>query len=392
MLLGSLVGVLLTGFIFVGVSNAHSFRTGDNITVSQGERIDDTLFVAGRNIDINSTVIGDIFCAGQTITISGNVEGDVICAGQTVRVSGKVDGDVRLAGQTVSISADVGGNATVAAQTFTLDSEGSVGRDLSVGSQDSAINGQVGRDLAVGSGSVVVDGGIGRDIKGNVADIRLGSSAKVGGNIDYTSANDIQRDNGSQVSGTVTRTDPPKNESSSKNGAIFGFGIGWFLYWLAAMLIVAMVLVLLLPRMFMRLSDRAMPRPWKALLTGLVAGLVAPVVIVILLMSVIGIPLAIIAGLAWLLVVFLSGPVTAFYIGRLVVKDTNNALLYMLVGAIILLVLYFIPILGFLALLFAFWTGTGMILLEIFGKTPRPAYATDAPKVTNARSKSNTSK
>ena len=376
LIFSSLAGIMLAGFLFVGVTSAHSFRTGDNVTIAQGEKINDSLFVSGRNIDINTNVVGDIFCVGQTITISGNVEGDVICAGQTVRVSGKVDGDVRLAGQTVSISADVGGNATVAGQTFTLDSEGSIARDLSLGSQDSAVNGTVGRDLAVGSTNVVVGGSIGRDIKGAVTNIRLASSANIGGNIDYTSANDIQRDSGADVGGKVTRSDPPEKAGEPKRGAIFGFGAGWFLYWLLAMLLVSMVLALLFPRMFMRLSDRAIPTPWKPLLTGLLAGIVVPIVIVILFMSVIGIPLGLILGLAWFLLLMLSGPVTAFYIGRMVLRNSNNILLFMLVGSVILLVLYFIPIIGFLALLFALWTGTGMVLLESFDRTPRPVYAT----------------
>ena len=103
---GTILGILLlilgaTLFLRQGVVHALSFRTGDNVTIGQTEKINDTLYVAGSNIAINAEVFGDIFCAGQHVHISGIVHGDVICAGQTVTVSGIVDGDIRLAGQTV---------------------------------------------------------------------------------------------------------------------------------------------------------------------------------------------------------------------------------------------------------------------------------------------------
>lgn len=387
--IGSLVGVMLAGFLFVGAAQAHTFKTGDNVTFPQGEKIDNSLFVSGRNIDIASDVNGDIFCAGQTITISGNVDGDVICAAQTIRISGKVDGDVRLAAQTVSVSGEVTSNGTIATQTFTLDSDGKIGRDVSVGSQDVAINGEVGRDMAVGSTNVVVSGKVGRDIEATVVNMRLASTASVGGAIDYTSANTITQDSGSTVGGEVTRTDPPqKQNEAQKYGALFGFSLGWFLYWLIAMAAAALLLALIWPVMFVRVTNRAMPRPWKALLVGLVAGIVVPIGLVALLISVIGIPLAITFGIGWLLILLLSGPFTAFYIGRLILRShSDHILLDMLVGTVLLTILYFIPVVGLLALLFVLWVGVGMLLLELYALTPRPSYVKSKTAKSSAAAK-----
>lgn len=352
---------------------AQSFQTGDNINTGQNQQINQTLFLAGRNIDVNSEVFGDVFCAGMNITVSGTVHGDVICAGQTVNVSGTVDGDVRLAGQTVTLSANVSGNATVGGQSFTLTSQGKVGGDLSSGSSDANINGAVGRDLAVGGQNVVLASSVGGNVQASTTNLDLTSTANVAGNIQYTSANELSQASGAVVKGEITRTEP-KQTSTPKRGAVFGFAIGWFVYWFLAMLFAAMALALLFPRALQHITDQAMPQPWKALLVGAVAGLLAPALIVLLAITVIGIPLAILAALLWLVALLLSGPVFGYYLGRLILRDSRQPLLIMLAGASLLIVWYFLPILGFLGLIAAVWFGTGMILLEAFRRTPKPVY------------------
>jgi uncharacterized membrane protein len=79
-------------------------------------------------------------------------------------------------------------------------------------------------------------------------------------------------------------------------------------------------------------------------------------------------------GLMWLVIIMLSGPFTAYYIGRLLFSSARSVLLTMFVGSIVLLVLYFIPVLGVFVLLGVYWLGTGMILLELMRRTPKPVY------------------
>lgn len=363
--------MLISGTAFAG---AQSFRSGNNVTTPSNKKINETLFAAGRTVNIDSEVFGDVFCAGQNITVSGAVHGDVVCAGQTVNVSGTVDGDVRLAGQNVTLGAKVAGNATITTQSFVLESTGKIGGDASIAGTDTTLNGEVGRDLAVGGSQVTVSSLVGRNVQASANNLTLSSSAKVNGNIALTSHNNIHKDSGAVVSGKITRTEPKEQPSKSKHGAIFGFGLAWFLYCFLAMLATAMVLVLLFPRLFQGVTDQAMPRPWMALLTGVAASILVPVLGVIIAITIIGIPLAMLLALVWLVICFLSGPAFAYYIGRLILRRSTHALLIMLVGAAVLLVLYFIPILGILAILAAFWIGTGMLVLELFNRTPSPAY------------------
>lgn len=379
LLVGAALIAVFAALGLVRVASAYSIHSGDNVTLSQKSPIYDTVYMAGRTVDINNEVFGDVFCAGQNVTVSGTVHGDVICAGQTVNISGKVDGDVRLGAQTVTLSAQVGGNATIGGQSFIMDSSATIGGDLTTGATDATLNGKIGRDLVIGSGTVNINNEVGRNIKAQSETMRLLSGARVGGNIELVSKNDINKDPAAVVSGTISHTQPKQAAAKSKHFALFGFSVLWFLYWFGAMLLTAMVLVLITPRLFNSVTNRALPTPWKALLVGFVACMVMPIVIILIAASLIGLPLAFMLGLLWLVALLLSGPLFAYYLGRLVLRRSTKPLLIMVTGSSLLIVLYFVPILGILAMLAALWIGTGMLLLELLRRTPKPAYTLTPP-------------
>lgn len=374
MLIGSAILLASVFFVWVGIASAHTFRTGDNVILAQNQQVNESLFAAGRSVDISSEVNGDIFCAAQTVNISGIVHGDVICAAQTINLTGRVDGDIRLAGQTVTVGATVSGNATIAGQSFTLASTGSIGGDATIGSTDTTFNGPVGRDVAIGGNNVTIASSVGRNVKASAINLHLNSSANITGDVDFTSKNEVDKAAGAVVGGKVSRSEPVK-KGTSKNGAVFGFQLAWFFYCFLAMLLTAMAIALLFPRLLQVVSDNAMPRPWKALLTGFLAFLAMPFIVLILAITVIGMPLAFMLGMLWLVVILLSGPIFGYYLGRIILKGYHHVLPIMLLGASILLVLYFIPFIGILALLSATWVGSGMLLLEVFNRFQKPSYA-----------------
>lgn len=370
-------------------ANAQSFRTGDNITVPQNRTVNSTLYATGRSIDVAGTVQGDVICAGQNITVSGTVTGDVLCAGQSIHINGTIEGNVRLAGQNVTISGTVNKSASILSQNLTTDSDSAIGQDIGITTQDVVINGSVGRDLAAASSNVIINNSIGRNVQGDLNKLTLQSNAAVQGFIDITSPNNIRRDTGSQVQGRVTRHEPQESNNTTN-----WVGLGWLFtfYILAAMLILALALVLIMPGAFQVAANTALSSLGKTILIGIAATVIVPIVIIALMFTIIGIPLGILLLLAWLLVLFLSGPFAAYLLGRLLLRDNaRNAFLVMLLGAVILLILYLIPFLNILALLLVLWFGIGMILRAL--PWHKPHYAlhpvthipVDTPKTKDRR-------
>jgi cytoskeletal protein CcmA (bactofilin family) len=384
-LLGVLGLFLAPLVLFIGVASAQSFRSGDNTTVAAGEVVDSTLFAAGRTVDIAGEVHGDVFCAGQNITVSGKVSGDVICAGQTVHISGTVEGDVRAAGQTVTVGGEVKGNLSVGSQSFTLESTGKVGRDALIGGGDAVLNGSVGRDLALGSGTATLASSVGRHVKASGDQLTLSDQASVGGDLSYTSKNEASVASSAKVAGKTTHYEP-KPEKRSNYGKVFSFSFGLGLYAVLSLLIVALALVLLFPRAFDSVTGLALADPLKAFLWGLAASFVMPVLIIGLMVTVIGIPLGLLGLLSWLLIVMLAGPFFAYFVGRLMWRRQEHAVLIMLAGSLVVLIAYLIPLVGAVVLLAAMWLGTGMLLRALFHRTPKPAYNL-APVPTKSRRK-----
>ncbi len=371
LLAGLLLAVpLLLG---VGVAGAQNFRSGDSVTVAEDETVDTTLFASGRALDIAGEVQGDIFCVGQNITISGTVRGDVICAGQNITVTGNVEGDVRAAGQTVVIGGEVGSNVSFAGQSLTLESDASVDGDVSLAGDSMTLNGQVGRDVFAAAATLSANGDIGRDITASLTNLNVGSNASVGGEVIYTSVNDANIASGAQITGDATKQDPPRREG--KDGAFFAISSGFALYLLVSLLLIALILVLIFPRPIHEASETGLRHPARTLLIGFVASLLVPMLVLGLLITVVGIPLALLLLFTWFVVLFLAGPLSGYFIGRLILRDSRSPIIIMLVGAALLLIVYIIPILGFLALLAAMWMGVGLLLTQVWSRTPRPDYS-----------------
>ena len=374
-----LLVVLVLSFIGLGwTAAAHAednFRTGNDVTVAKEESLDTSLFASGRTIDIAGTVDGDVFCAGQSITITGHVTGDVICAGQTITISGNVDGSVRVAGQTVAVGGTVGHNLTAAGQTVTLDASSTVKSDAEIGAQTATLNGTIGRDLAAGATSMTVNGTVNRNVQASVSDVTLGSSSLIRGDLTYVSAHDAHRETGAQVSGKVSRQQPPASqENGPRIGAIISGSFLSVLYLAIALLLVSLALILIFPQAIHDATEVAVRSPWKTLLVGFLASFIGPIVLLVLTFTVVGIPLAVLGGLAWILIVCLAVPFAAYYLGSLLLsKSTNNPVWIMLLGTAIIVVLYLIPIVGFVAWLVATWFGLGIILLQA-RHLPRPRY------------------
>ncbi|HEY8992938.1 MAG TPA: hypothetical protein VIM37_03775 [Candidatus Microsaccharimonas sp.] len=371
------LALVLPVLVFASVANAQTFRTGQTATVATAESVDGAAFVGGPSVDVAGKINGDLYCAGQNVTISGEVDGDVICAAQTITVSGLVTGDVRLAGQTISISGDVQGSATVAGQTVTLEGQGKIGRDAVLLGQSISVNGAIARDITITSNNAVIDSAVGRNINAQIENLTLGKNAVIGGAIDYTSPTLLTKDASAQVSGKITYT---KQEAPKQDDA-YSYSVSGALLSTLMLIVSALLLVFIFPRQLHRTTNasaNSVKRTMYALLTGFVASIVVPVAIVILLITVVGIPFAFLILLAWIIISMLSIGFAAYYVGRIVWRTQKNAILIMLIGVLILAIALLIPILDFFVWILVFWYGSGAILLQLRAHLETPRYETTA--------------
>ncbi len=361
-----LVTILTLLLGWTATAQAHSTRSGDYTKVSEGEIVRTSLFVGGRQIDIAGEIEGDLFCAGSSVTITGRVQGDVICAAQSIRISGTVDGDVRLVSQDALISGSVGGSMTVVAQRVELQANGQVERDVSAFASDVFLFGDVGRDVEANARSLTIDGEVGRDVDAHTETLSLNSASSVAGNVTYPAKAELRRDPAAIISGRISRdaAEPAQNRQfSSGFGVVLGVGL------FVAMLATTLLLVLLAPKFFEAVSAAGLQSLGKTILVGLAISLAAPVVITALMLSVVGIPLAILLTLVWCIMLFMSGPIAAFMTGRLLLRQRRTTVVKtMLVGSFAVLILYLVPIINVITVILVIWSGVGAAVLLALGQ------------------------
>lgn len=343
---------------------------GTTVTLPKSETHNGTYYAAAQNVEVDGNVNGDLVCAGQTVTVNGTVTGDVICGGQDVTINGPVGGSVRVAGQTVNLNNTVGRNVTVMGQNVMLSSQAAVSGEVAAAGQTVTINGPVAHVVDVAAQEFALGSTVGGDVNARIGDVNLGQDASVNGDFTYTNADVLAVDK-SKVHGTVTHNLPPQNEAHthSSGGALVGLWFGGLVYWVLAALAGMLLAVWLLPRFVRGVTDQMVKRPWAAVGWGFVAVMAGPIVLVLVAITVLGLPLAFVLGSLWFLALVVSGGVAGVAAGRLLLRhkttDQRNLAMAALAGVPLTVLIIWLPALGIVAGLAAAWWAVGGMLLML---------------------------
>jgi cytoskeletal protein CcmA (bactofilin family) len=355
--------IAVFGFVlFAPKAHAQQFRNEENIVVGKNDTVDSSLAANGSTINIEGNIDGDLYCLGSQVVISGRVNGDVFCIAQSINISGRVDGSIRLVTGDVNLSGSVKNDGLVMAQNFILTDKGTIGRDLTLSTGGARMNGSIGRDLAVMAQTLELGGYIGRNVSGRVMKLTVNSTADVRGDIKYTGNTDAIRLSGSKVSGSIVRT--PMVSTPSYGDGIGGLVVGYLVF-VGSLLIVSMASIWALPKFFVATNKEIDSSLAKTSLYGLANLFLVPLVLIALTITLVGIPLAGLIAVAWILGLILCGPVAAYFIGSKVLKGkkaSKNEYLVMLVGSLIILALYIVPVVNLLVGLAVGIVGSGAIM------------------------------
>jgi len=380
----SLTGRTLAALIFAtGVlvwlpttALAADLRQGSSVTIGSDKTISDDVYAAGGTINVAGAINGSLIAAGGTINVSGNVSRDLMVGGGTISLTGKVGGSIRVAGGNLTINGPVEQDVVVTGGTLSIGSGGTIGRDLVLAGGTATVSGAVGRRIQMAAGTVTLQNRVGGDVTGQVDHLKL-DGAQIGGNLDYTSNNQVDIVNGARVAGTTTRHTPTNQGAGATNGFI-----GW-LRALIGIFALGLLFILLLPRFSTRSIDVLRAEPWLSLGIGaaiLVATPIVAVIVFIVGLLIGGWWLGLLLIPLWLLALAVGYVVSSFLLGRLVFAQLGwggyHDVLALLGGLLILAVVSLIPLLGWLLGLAAVVFGTGALAVAVARRVQaRPAAA-----------------
>jgi len=251
------------------------------------------------------------------------------------------------------------------------------------------VDGEVQRDAVAVLGSVTINGKVGGEVVAVMGDVVLGPKAEVAGNV-VVIGGTLQRDPGAIVGGEVTRVGIGKFNGKSLPvlGAVYAWwnhalshgallGVGGGLGWLAVPVLMAWafyaLLALVFPSGIRRTGEMLVQRPGAVVLSALLTLMALPVLFVLLLITVVGIPIALLGLPAGIILGIVFGKAAIYgLVGRKLMQDRAPLAVAVLIGGIIFALLYAAPVVGIALWIVTAALGLGCSITAMLtvGKSP----------------------
>jgi len=330
-----LITLLALVLVATPVSGA-MIRGGEQLTID--DAITDDLYIGGGQVTVAQPVTGDLVGAGGEVHIEGNIKEDVTLAGGRIYLDSTMDDDVRIAGGEVRITGTVKDDLFVAGGRVELEESAVVNGDVRIAGGEVFIDGSIAGDLDVRGGRLVLRG----DIAGNVdaaADqiesyatiqgtsrlvaekIVLGSEASFAKDVTYWQREDTLNFKPAMRGDAKATFDPSlarkewNVEKLAPKVVFWGF-VGSVLSSLLFAGFFIMVLALLTKTMFADAAKQLRAAFWQSALYGFLYFIVTPIVVLILLVSVVGIPVSLFSGVLYGFSIYFAKPLTAMVIAQ----------------------------------------------------------------------------
>lgn len=323
------------------------------------ETVNKDYFASGNTVAVDGTVNGDVYAAGGQVTVNGTINGDLLASGGTITVSGKINGNIRAAGGQIIITGTVTKNVTLAGGTVQVSGSGDINGNMVVAAGNLILSSPVDGSLTAAVGSATISDRVGGDINAATGQLTLTSSAKVGGQLSYMSRNTAAIDSGASIGGSVTRKEPPISRSPIPRSVPILLG-------LLANIIIGGLLLVLLPHYTKRIIAKLGQHTWQSMLWGFLGLVITPIIGAILLVTIIGIPFAILLGVLYGIGVWIAPIWTIIAVGLFVTNrfSPNSPTWVALVfGALLYMLIQLIPIVGGIVATLAVLFGFGAALL-----------------------------
>lgn len=353
------------------VTSSETGDTSDAIDTTSTDGAENAVTTEGSS-DQNQKDVheGDLYLTGEDVTMDQLVDGNVYIMANNVTVTGQIAGNLFvLANKATFTDAYIQSSVYLCANEVNFKA---VANSLYACCNTLEIPTDYGvyRDLKCYSNSLTLLGIIGRDVECNVASLNLekdGAKANIYGNLNYSSAKEIQVPDGA-VQGETKYTQIAKNENDTK---ISDYIIG------AASAVIFTLVVYGLALLFSKNSIEkctkiASKKILPAFGIGLLALIVVPIVSFLLLISVVGVSVSLVLLLFYGLLLTISVSTLVISLANIIAEKMkiSNAWLKALCVAIVSLLAYVLEVIPYgiiLRILFITF-GFGILIMNMFFK------------------------
>ena len=310
------LSVILLCFSFLSLSPQAEAKVLTNnegvVRINEGETIEDDLFVYAETIEIEGDVIGNIFAVGGTINFTGSATGSVFLLGGTTTISGAIGQSVVVgSGNLAFNSSYVYESTLIGAGTVSIDSGSHFLGTVLAGAGTFSNQGEIDKHLFVAGGSVSQNAPVGNE-------------TIIAKDLYYLETEDVTINNQATVSGTTHKVTSEMLDSYSKNNlrdsskvAMQALALGFLAFsYLGALLVGILALYFFRPQV-VAVASRVISQPTTVFLRGLVISLAVLPISLVLFLTWIGAPLAILLLTIFFIGLYLSRLVISYALGHL---------------------------------------------------------------------------
>lgn len=331
----------------------------------------DDRFAAGGGLVLREAVAGDLIAAGGEVDVLSTVDGDGVLAGGRVRVDGAVGDDLYAAAGRLAVEGAVAGSARLAGGSVAIGPRGRVAGGTSIAGGRVTVLGALDGYLHVAAGRVLLDGPVRGRVQAAARELELGPNARLEGGLRYVEGGRLVRHPDAQVAGRIERFALPGDGESVEGPDLDEAALAFLAVWTAGLMVLAAALVAVFPGACARLAENARRSLGWSLLAGLLVLVLTPVAILAAGITVIGLPLALLLGLAYLALALTGFAAAGVALGDSVLgrwgaaraARTGWRALAAAAGVLLLGLLALVPVAGAIVAFLALVAGMGAIVL-----------------------------
>jgi cytoskeletal protein CcmA (bactofilin family) len=186
-LLAASIGVALV-FAIATPAPAAETSNSEFVIIQEDETFPDDLYAGAIRVVVDGTLDGDLIAfAAEEIVINGVVTGSVPALSPKVTLKGEVTGSLRMTGNRLDVEGDVGGDVVAAVVSARLAPSSRVDGDVLLWAWDATALGSIGMDLTGTQRNLALAGSIDGDVDVSVTSLTIVDSLTVSGDLGYRS-------------------------------------------------------------------------------------------------------------------------------------------------------------------------------------------------------------
>lgn len=370
--------ILLTSTFFIpGASFAEEEKEpaiGTNIWVFGAEEYTESVsFIMADGIEADGRAYDDVFWMAGQARVDGRFDNDVWLLASQASLGGQYEDHLRVLGQKVEVSGNVSNGFWAVGGSITATTNSVLNGDHLFLGNNLTLLGNIEGNVHARAQRITLGGTMVGNITVYGDEIMVRPGTTIVGNFVYVTTNQtIVLDSESNVTGIMKHIDAEVATS------LFApkWNLMFELYLLGAAILVGFPFIMLFPGPTGSAIRALRVNLIRCGMVGLLFIILVPILILLAAMSVLGLPLALVLGATYGLILYLGKFSVALAVGSSILGrrgqiSTTGALLSLVVGLFVFYSIAVIPFVGGSLQIVAIAFGTGSLALTIFAKRGR---------------------